>query len=244
MRWSYSKSSSDNARNRHQDFITAIKDKIRKIEDSLNESNPIGSKESKPWVCLDEGEKDELALFLSGMPDDEGENEEMSLSLSRGHRRAATADIGYCKILVSDDHVDHSNPMHKVSSLSGFLSSMETISKWKFNVLDHHHKQTHFAISPNVRFNKGNNATLDSSDECYDKQHYGWCGTIQRQLQRSQYQMQYTGFVRVTVLIVFLLCLIGKLCYEFIYLIWMINEYYVYLNTLKLWLKTFIVMTN
>lgn len=57
-------------------------------------------------------------------------------------------------------------------------------------------------------------SSLNSSDEWYDKQLYGWCGAIQRQrqLQRSQYQMQYSQPVqRIAVSIVFLLCLIGKL---------------------------------
>ncbi|TKY57875.1 Syntaxin-61 protein [Spatholobus suberectus] len=68
VRSSYSKSSSEEARNRHRDFITAIEDKIMKVEHSLSESVVPGSKASLPWLHLDEGEQNELALFLSGMP--------------------------------------------------------------------------------------------------------------------------------------------------------------------------------
>lgn len=52
---------------------------------------------------------------------------------------------------------------------------------------------------------------LGGCDECYDKQLYGWYGAIQRQLQRSQYQMQYSRPVQVVIwIVVVLLCLIGK----------------------------------
>lgn len=245
VRLSYSRNLGDDARTRHRDFITAIEEKIKKVEHALDETNPPGRKASQTWVILDEGEKDELALFLSGMPATESNNPrlynknsvasgvgEEKEEVSRGHRRAASAsaDIGFWKISVSDDPQQSSsssgssgpNPMHKVPSLSGFLSSVESISKlkWprngyrKLKTVDHH-KETDSALFPMAELNRGNNAcyersksSLDSSDECYDKHLYGWCGAIQRQLQRSQYQMQYSRPVRIIVSIVFLLCLI------------------------------------
>jgi hypothetical protein len=63
---SYGKRSSDDPRARHHEFIIAIEDQISKIENSLQESALSEGKESLPWVRLDEGECDELALFLSG----------------------------------------------------------------------------------------------------------------------------------------------------------------------------------
>lgn len=69
---SYGKSSGDDARNRHRDFIAAIEEKISKVQQSLQESSPSDGKASLPWVRLNEGERNELALFLSGMPADEG----------------------------------------------------------------------------------------------------------------------------------------------------------------------------
>ncbi|RDX69013.1 hypothetical protein CR513_51928, partial [Mucuna pruriens] len=266
VRSSYSRSSSEEARNRHRDFVTAIEDKIMKVEHLLNESIVLGGKASLPWLRLDEGEQNELALFLSGMPAPESNDpvwsnsrgiEDPQLSdkvlssncsknfhvssgwgeskeeISHWHRRAASAsaDISFLKISVHDDaqqwssSSSSSGPMHKVPSLSGFLSSMESISKlkWprngyrKLKAADHC-KETDSALLPTADLNRGNNArcertksSLDSCDECYNKQLYGWYGAIRRQLQRSQYQMQYSQPVRIAVWIVVLLCFIGKL---------------------------------
>ncbi|CAL5206066.1 unnamed protein product [Lathyrus oleraceus] len=250
---SYSRNSGNDARTRHRDFITAMEAKIKKVELSLNEAFPLGGKASRPWVCLDEGEKDELAMFLSGMPAAESNNQrlcdkdsvvnfskdfhvssgrgEPKEDVSHGFRRvaSASADIGYWKISVNDDPHQLSSssgssggPMHKVPSLSGFFTSVESISKlkWpkngyrKLKTVDHH-KETDSALIPMNELNRGSNiclektkSNLDSSNECYDKHLYGWCGAIQRQLQRSQYQMQYSRLAQITVSIVFLLCLI------------------------------------
>lgn len=51
---------------------------------------------------------------------------------------------------------------------------------------------------------------LDGCDECYAKQLYGWSGIIQRQLQRSQYQMQYSRPFQVVFWIALFFCLIGE----------------------------------
>ncbi|KAG5103608.1 hypothetical protein JHK84_048577 [Glycine max] len=261
VRSSYVKSSSEEARNRHRDFITAIEDNIMKVEHSLSESVVPGGKASLPWLRLDEGEQDELALFLSGMPaannrniEDPRLSENVSASdclkdfhvssvwgdskedISHGHRRAASAsaDIGFYKISVHDDAQQWSSssgssgPMHKVPSLSGFLRSMESVSKlkWprngyrKLKAADHH-KETDGELLPTAGLNRGNNARcersksgLDSCDESYDKQLYGWHGAIWRQLQRSQYQMQYSQSVRIVVWIVVLLCFIALIAFH------------------------------
>ncbi|KAL2318479.1 hypothetical protein Fmac_032355 [Flemingia macrophylla] len=267
---SYSKSLGEEARNRHRDFITAIEDKIVKVEHLLNASVVPGGRVSLPWFRLDEEEQNELALFLSGTP--AAASDDPTWSNSRGiehqqlsdvvlasncskdfhvssgwgepkeemshgnHRRAASAgaDIGFWKISVHDDAQQWSSssgssgPMHKVPSLSGFLSSMESVPrlKWprngyrKLKSADHD-EEADAALLPKTELNMGNNARcersksgLDGSDECYDKQLYGWYGALRRQLQRSQYQIQYRQPVRIAVWIVVLLCFIALIAFH------------------------------
>ncbi|KAI4316639.1 hypothetical protein L6164_024600 [Bauhinia variegata] len=270
VRSSYGKSSSDDARNRHRDFVAAIQDKITKVEHSLQESILSDGKASLPWVRLDEGERNELALFLSGMPAVEGKSAESNsrdndtpqltdkdsvsncsknlplpselssmearVEKSLGHRRtaSASADIGSWKIAVFDDVQQWSSSngpsgsVHKVPSFSGFFSSMEPVPKlkWpkngfrKLRVMDHH-QEAENALLPSTELSKGINdcyerskSCLDGSDEFYNKQIYGWYGAIQRQLQRSQYQMQYRRPVQIAVWIVLLLCLIVLIAFR------------------------------
>ncbi|KAH1109750.1 hypothetical protein AAZX31_04G043400 [Glycine max] len=259
-RSSYSKVSSEDARNRHRDFIHAIGGKIKKVEHSLQESVHSGSKASLPWMRLDEGERDELASFLSGIPAAGGKgliecvgrdceslqtnyssnllvssgwgSSEAAPEKSHGHRRAASADadIGNWKITVSDDVQQSSSsngssgptPMHKVASLSGFFGSMETISKLKWPKNGYRKLK---AVNPCEEVDKAllapaglnggikayyerSKSCLDNGDECYDKQLQGWYGALHRQLQRSQYQMQYNRPVQMAVWAVILLCFI------------------------------------
>lgn len=67
VRSSYpSRNTADDAKDRHRDFIKAIETHIKKVEASLNESTVRQGKPPLPWVRLDEGERNELAMFLSG----------------------------------------------------------------------------------------------------------------------------------------------------------------------------------
>lgn len=173
-----------------------------KVEQLLNESAVQGGKASLPWLHLDEGEQNELALFLSGMPAAESNDlawtnsrgiEDTRLSdkvlasnvskdfhassawgeskeeMTHGHRRAASAsaDIGFWKISVHDDAQQSSSssgssgPMHKVPSLSGFFSSVESVSKlkWPRNgyrklKTEDHHKETDSAVLPTAELNR------------------------------------------------------------------------------------------
>ncbi|KAG2663545.1 hypothetical protein I3760_16G036000 [Carya illinoinensis] len=264
---SYGKNSSDDARGRHHEFIIAIEDQISKIENSLRVSNLSEGKASLPWVRLDEGERNELALFLSGPSTfvdkttvksttqkdienprvtDKGSEHDCSKNSqdsaerdsvearedkSHGHRRtaSASADIGAWKIVVPDVECQQSSsngqtvlPLRKIPSLSGFLSSVEYASrlKWSKNgfrtwkAMDHQQEaDTAFLQSPqlsrgiNVCYERSKSC-LDGCDDCYDKQLYGWYGAIQRQLQRSQYQMQYSRPVQVIFWIALLIFLI------------------------------------
>ncbi|XP_028806933.1 uncharacterized protein LOC114761677 isoform X2 [Neltuma alba] len=260
---SYGKSSSDEARNRHQDFIAAIQEKVRKVEQSLQESIVSDGKALLPWVRLNEGERNELALFLSGMPANEGktprkdkvrdsecqqlcdkDSDSISKNLlssewnpletkeesSHGHRRiaSASADFSSWKIAVSDDVQPYSSsnrsfgPVHKVPSFSGFFNSMESVSKikWPKNAFRKlkaadNNQGAHSALLPSSELNRGisvcyerSKSYLDSYDKCYDKQLYGWYGAIQRQLQRSQYLMQYSRPVLILFWMVLSLSLI------------------------------------
>lgn len=63
---SYTNSSDDDAEHRHKEFVVAIDCQIKKVSSSLNESAVSQGKPPSPWVRLDKGERDELALFLSG----------------------------------------------------------------------------------------------------------------------------------------------------------------------------------
>ncbi|GAV84522.1 Syntaxin-6_N domain-containing protein [Cephalotus follicularis] len=266
VRLSYLQSSNDD-RDRHQEFMVAIGDQISKIENSLRESGRTEGKASLPWVRLDEGECNELALFLSGPSTSEdnktraknhvGDNEllqqtekepppvcsknsshamdwgslEAREEKSHGHRRtaSASADIGSCKIAILDDGYHHSSsnvqpplPPRKIPSVSGFLNSMESAAllKWpkngvrKWKATDRHQESdTELLRIPLPT--KGTNAwyerskcCLDNCDDCCDKPIYGWYGAIQRQVQRSQYQMQYGRPAQVTIWVILFLCLI------------------------------------
>lgn len=66
VRSSYKKNDVDEAKDRHGQFILAMEEKISVVEKSLQESSVVDGKTSTQWVRLDEGERDEFALFLSG----------------------------------------------------------------------------------------------------------------------------------------------------------------------------------
>uniref|UniRef100_A0A5B7A4H3 Syntaxin 6/10/61 N-terminal domain-containing protein n=2 Tax=Davidia involucrata TaxID=16924 RepID=A0A5B7A4H3_DAVIN len=265
---SYANSPADDAKDRHRQFIIAIRSQISKVEGSLKESVVSEGKPPVPWVRLDEGECNELALFLSGpltsgdkisakihvrdeqtaIPQEADKQSapecsknsrhsvEWGLLEAReekfpGHRRtaSASADIGAWKIAVGDEllpqissNVRPEVPPRRIPSFSGFLSTMETASKLKWSKngyrklkLTDHHQEAENTLLRSQQLTRGINACyerskscLDGCDDCYDKQLYGWYGAIQRQLQRSQYQMQYSRPIQVILSIVLLLCLI------------------------------------
>ncbi|KAA8537831.1 hypothetical protein F0562_027589 [Nyssa sinensis] len=263
---SYSNSAADDAKDRHREFVIAIGSQISKVESSLNESALSKGKPPVPWVRLDEGECNELALFLSG-PLASGDkksakihfrNEQTAIPLETdkqsspkknsrhsvewglldareekfpGHRRtaSASADIGAWKIAVGDELLLQTSskgqpevPPRRVPSFSGFLSTMETASKWKWSnngyrklKLSDRLQEADDTLPQSQKLTRGIDACkerskgcLDGCDDCYDKQLYVWHGAIQRQLQRSQYQMQYSRPVQVIFWIFLLLCLL------------------------------------
>ncbi|XP_065881129.1 uncharacterized protein [Euphorbia lathyris] len=254
---SYVKTSGEESRDRHHDFIVAMEDNISKIESSFQESALSEGKKPSPWVRLDESENNELALFLSGSSghsalknesrddtkqqgmadhsessDDSvrwGAKEARSLT-PHGHRRAASAsaDFGAWEIAVTECQQNSSNgqPLRiprKVPSVSGLLSSMEFAPKikWpipknggkKWRAMDINQESDIIPLHSS-KVTKDINTCYEKSKTCldgcdeYDKQLYGWYGVIQRQLQRSQYQMQYSRPVQVVIWVVLLLFLV------------------------------------
>ncbi|CAK7347459.1 unnamed protein product [Dovyalis caffra] len=251
VRLSYVKNSGDDARDRHRDFIVAIEDHILKIENHLEECALSEGKTSLPWVRLDEGECNELALFLSGPPTTPRENvpknhvvesvitQEISKESTpkssnnlinlvecasleprdvkpHGHRRtaSASADIGAWKIAIAQD-VCQSDPCNEKAPLRDPRTRyLNGVRKWK--AMDHNQDSDTIPLQSS-QLTRGIDACyekskscLDSYDECYDKQIYGWYGAMQRQLQRSQYQMQYSRSVQAALSVVFLFCLIDE----------------------------------
>ncbi|OWM70807.1 hypothetical protein CDL15_Pgr014480 [Punica granatum] len=241
VRSSYVNDSTDDAKDRHRDFIVAIEDQVTRVQKSLHESAVSEGKERPSWVWLNEGESKELALFLTGTSasnenpqdrDDAVENSFHSSEKSYGHRRTASANanIDAWKIAIPDDSQWQQNsssghpplPPRKIPSLSSFLNSMDSSpskSKWskngfrKLKAVDPNQecdsaslRSSQQARATNACYERSKSC-LDSCDDCYDKQLYGWYGAVQRQLQRSQYQMRYSRPAQLTFSAV-LLCLI------------------------------------
>ncbi|XP_026397987.1 uncharacterized protein LOC113293619 [Papaver somniferum] len=267
VRSSYVDSSAKDAKTRHGQFILAIGNQIETIENSLRESAMAEGKATHSWVRLDEGERDELAMFLSGSstdlarlpvnntrrvePEEEGNAQgtqemampECSKNSSRsaeaeaketkeekliGHRRtaSASADIGTWKIGIADDSFHHvplnpqpDRPPPRILSFSGLLNPVEITTKiknasTKWKPGDCHQAEDAIPLHT-AQLTRGIDACyerskscLDNCDDSYEKHLYGWMGAVQRQLQRSQYQIQYSRPVQVAMWIIFVLCLL------------------------------------
>ncbi|XP_072987404.1 uncharacterized protein [Typha latifolia] len=158
-----SSSLQEDARSRHIQFLSAIGSQIAIVENSLRETNQKQGESTIAWVRLDEGERDELALFLSKpLPEREkvvrknGEDEcvknvnnvkgfgrlEKKQEKLQGHRRtaSASADIGSWKILVSDEDAPRRSfeeqprlPPLKIPSLSCLTKALESKPKMKWS---------------------------------------------------------------------------------------------------------------
>uniref|UniRef100_M1BXW1 T-snare n=1 Tax=Solanum tuberosum TaxID=4113 RepID=M1BXW1_SOLTU len=152
-----------------------------------------------------------------------------------GHRRtaSASADIGAWQIALGNDISikEPAPPPRRIPSYQGLLNAVESVKelKWpkngyrklKFNqeagnTLPRTQPPTR---NINTCYDR-NKSCLDGCDDCYDKQLYGWYGAVQRQLQRSQYYMQYRRPVRIVFSVFLLIFLIGEFANDscFIYL--------------------------
>ncbi|URD89819.1 syntaxin 6, N-terminal domain containing protein, partial [Musa troglodytarum] len=61
-------SQENNTINRHRQFVAAIRNQILLVEKQLNHSLVIEGKSPLRWVQLNDDERDDLAVFLSGVP--------------------------------------------------------------------------------------------------------------------------------------------------------------------------------
>ncbi|CAA6657497.1 unnamed protein product [Spirodela intermedia] len=193
----------DDSRKRHSQFVAAIGNQILAVEGALKDLE-IGA-DARHWFgsmySIERGEKiPPLAPGSgNGRSETKGINREVRIDLPKssvvsnepgakdareerkhGHRRAASvgADLGTWKSSISNEDSPRRSlnerpdmPPPKVLSFSGL--SMAAESTWRINCLS------------------------DCGDESYDKQIYGCIGTFQRQLQRSQYQIQYGRPIQV-----------------------------------------------
>ncbi|XP_068657390.1 uncharacterized protein [Aristolochia californica] len=247
--------SAKEARVRHQQFVVAIDNLISRAENSLKDRTLTEGNTEVPWVKLNEGERDELALFLTGsLPYgssrkdeeegssghspaeknlDSGKNSFHSVDLGPqepreerdGHRRtvSASADFGSWNIAIADAEQTHRLPP-RIPSLSCLMRTAESSSKlkwakngfrkWKVSDrLQAAESEVLQSLQPSEDTNacceRGKSCCLDTyNDESYNKQLHGWLGSVQRQIQRSQYQIQYSRPTQMTfwiVLVVFLI---------------------------------------
>lgn len=262
VRSSYVNNSSKEAELRHTQFIDAITNQITTVENSLRETAVGEGKTGNalPWVRLDEGERDELAQFLSGftsvdlnnspdfntkerrqlemVPDcsrnstksAERDSEDAKVDRLHGHRRTASAaEFTSWQIPVVDEesqrNVSDEKPkssIPRIVSFSGFLNTIEPMTKIKsskngfrkWKLVDRHQASDTLPLQsqPLTRgideCYERSKSCLDSCDESYDKHLYGWLGSFQRQLQRSQYQIQYSRPVKVAMWATLVTCML------------------------------------
>ncbi|KAL2502272.1 syntaxin [Forsythia ovata] len=69
VRLSYRNHADEVTKTRHRQFVSVIEDQISRVEATLKESYTVDGNQPFSWVNLDEEERDDLALFLSGTPD-------------------------------------------------------------------------------------------------------------------------------------------------------------------------------
>ncbi|WOL05133.1 hypothetical protein Cni_G13856 [Canna indica] len=258
-------SAGEETRTRHNQFFLAIENQILKVEKSFMQRSRNDKEAKLAWVQLDEGERDELANFLSvpalrkqekvgEVPvvelkvedkqfkmneDGEGRKSDQNVDeISRlrakekkvkGHRRiaSASADIGSWKISLYPEDAPYTSEASagvlppKISSFSCLMKALEPKSsitlpngfrKWKG--IDYHDEeliplknhQISQGISGCCEKNKGWFGC--SCDEYCDKQMYGWFGAFHRQLQRSQYKIQYGRPMQIIFSVIFFLFLL------------------------------------
>ncbi|WOL16962.1 hypothetical protein Cni_G25750 [Canna indica] len=128
-------SAGEDTRVRHNEFVSAIGSKISTMESSLRETHPEARERTHSWVRLDEGERDELAKFLSYPSSGQGKEIPLSSAIhhragndlirmkgeslmsnskrdlkANGHRRSASCagEIGTCTIAIPSEGEDTS----------------------------------------------------------------------------------------------------------------------------------------
>ncbi|CAL9770199.1 unnamed protein product [Musa acuminata subsp. burmannicoides] len=246
-------SAGEDTRVRHDKFIVAIRSRISMVEDCLRQSNLELGETAVAWVRLNDGERDELARFLSGPLQAEDVpkfssfggvevgnttvdmNGEASIDCMKnfscqssescrretrderlhGHASCATTDVGSWAIGIPDEDEDTSGrlPDDRPNFVSRAIFSSAALSdalestprmRWLRNGLGNwrgrfQHSLVGYIPLKNDQLGQEINACYGRSKSCLrycredinDKQLYGCLGAFQRQLQRSQYQIQY-----------------------------------------------------
>ncbi|XP_019099234.1 PREDICTED: uncharacterized protein LOC104776820 isoform X1 [Camelina sativa] len=220
---SYDNRMSDETRDRHREFTFAMEAQVSKIEISLKEAAVSDGKGTPRWVRLDEDDRNELALFLTGPSDSV-----KVVNQNNGHRRTASAaEFTAWNVVVSDHGLLKKSPgeeepvvrpPRKVPSFSGFLNYMEPgskhcIRKWKDLDRQGDSDAALLPIQANQQVLNGGGSErgkscMECEEDCYQKQLHGWYGALQRQLQRSQYRMRYSKSVHAAIWILLLVFLI------------------------------------
>ncbi|CAI9267126.1 unnamed protein product [Lactuca saligna] len=220
---SYNKTSTDNTKDRHRDFINAIETQISRVETSWNDSFSSTGKPPRPWVKLNEGERKELALFLAGSVTPIAHEEQPAKTRRKQkaaaakekkfsmHRRAASAsaDIGSWKITVDDDVGKDEKAPRKIPSFSGLLNTLEyTASKLKWPKNGYRKLKQEVDVAPIIQIHDMS-CPEHYDDDDHDRWLHRWCDAIQRQLQRLQYYMLYSCRTQTIFWVVVIICLLA-----------------------------------
>lgn len=219
-------------KSRRAQFISAIGSQILIVENSLKECNLSEGEKSLSWVRLNEGERDELALFLSGSDQEQEKVVDLPpFDPLKSQAASADPDNEALKISVSSED---DNSQKLLEEQSNFLpprmpsfswpTSSHSSSKinWYLNGFRKWRGGRGCDVSiplQDQQLNRRVNACYEGSksclsscgDETCEKQLNGWVGAIQRRLQRSQYQIQYGRPVQIIMWAIFAVLLIGEL---------------------------------
>ncbi|XP_039020767.1 uncharacterized protein LOC120152647 [Hibiscus syriacus] len=230
-------SPSEEARDRHCDFVLALKDQILKIEKYLQES---ACSEVKSSMHLDEGERNELALFLSAPPLPRSSTRPKKQVRGNEIRRGVNRESGpdFLKNAVQSIELSSSEANSEKSVGIRRAASAADIGAWKIAILDDVSQKNssngRSFVPPRRAPSSGSLSSKESAaiaewsknsikkskgnDECYeknsggvdcdDKQLNGWYESIQRQLRRSQPQTKSNPFTNIAVGALMFICLI------------------------------------
>ncbi|XP_031480748.1 uncharacterized protein LOC116250903 isoform X2 [Nymphaea colorata] len=95
--------SAENMIARHKQFVAAIESQVSRIEKALRDSIAEEGKQPFRWVQLDKQEKDDLAAFLSGSPQNLRGVRHESIASTRSSTKEALKENQY-PILVAKEH--------------------------------------------------------------------------------------------------------------------------------------------
>ncbi|KAF3786482.1 hypothetical protein EJ110_NYTH25281 [Nymphaea thermarum] len=99
--------SAENMIARHKQFVAAIESQVSRIEKALRDSIAEEGKQPFRWVQLDKQEKDDLAAFLSGSPQNLRGMRHESIASTRSSTKEALKENQY-PILVVKEHTKSS----------------------------------------------------------------------------------------------------------------------------------------